>query len=216
MDNTARKRRLSFPPITASEISERVDHILNSLKPDGIEVRATSKGYSVFATQDFPAKFPICEYGGEFLSDHREIKSRTNYYKNTDPANTMQPSYVYEFDSYNAGRKLHQARDATYPDGSPGRYINHSLRPNIKGTVEWKRTENPTIIFYSLAPIKSGDELYFTYRVLPQNQQRVVMLFYHELQNNFNTLYESYKKSDRLNKVDFSWGNFTGDEKKEC
>lgn len=104
---------------------------------DAVEVRPSAiDGNGVFATQRIPARRKLGELAGELIS-HREARRR---------AKTLKRIAIVEFDSG-------MAIDASV-GGNSFRYTNHSCAPN-----SYMRIIGQHVEFYSLRPIKAGEEI---------------------------------------------------------
>ncbi|HEY4306366.1 MAG TPA: SET domain-containing protein [Gemmatimonadaceae bacterium] len=104
---------------------------------DAVEVRPSAiDGSGVFATRRIPARRKLGELAGELIS-HREARRR---------AKTLTRIAIVEFDSG-------MAIDASV-GGNSFRYTNHSCAPNA-----YMRIIGQHVEFYSLRPIKAGEEI---------------------------------------------------------
>ena len=95
-EDDSRPKRLSITPATIEEKEERLQHIFEELNPEGLKLSVSSKGKTLIATRNFPAKYPICRYGGVFVDNEEELKRRINYLRFTEHGNKAQQCYIYK------------------------------------------------------------------------------------------------------------------------
>ncbi len=107
---------------------------------------ATSKihRWGVYAGEDIPKNRKVIEYIGERIS-RRETKRRSD---------TREFNYLFTLDKY-------WTIDGSV-GGSGAEFINHSCEPNLIS-----RIVKGHIVYYSLRPIKKGEELTVDYHFAP-------------------------------------------------
>ncbi len=119
-----------FQPYTLRSVSVKavnldkatIAEMVSSSKEGSIAVGKNDKGKCLVATSDILPGEYICRYEGQLLSDQEGRRRFADYPKNLG-------SYMIHFNPGGGWRWL----DATVSHlDKPGRYINHSLNPNLK------------------------------------------------------------------------------------
>lgn len=125
-------------------------HKLNIFKtPDG-------RGWGVRTEKYIPEGQFICEYTGEVITFEEAEKRGLEY----DAAGR---TYLFDLDFYNADNNY--TIDALHY-GNIARFINHSCDPNCGIWALWSECQDPNfqkIVFFSLRPIATGEELTIDY-----------------------------------------------------
>lgn len=118
-----------------------------------IEVRASGvHGKGVYATGPIPKGTRIIEYTGRHLPWKEAMDL---------PAHDLSDPYHTFFFSLENGDVINAAIG-----GNDSRWINHSCDPNCK-TIE----EDERIFVYARRSLRSGDELFYDYRIVPAERR---------------------------------------------
>lgn len=143
--------KCSCPPDCPNRIVQQGrKHKLNIFKThDG-------RGWGVRTEKYIPEGHFICEYTGEIITFEEAERRGTEY----DSAGN---TYLFDLDFNNVDNNF--TIDALHY-GNIARFINHSCDPNCGIWALWSDCQDPNfqkIIFFSLRPIESGEELTIDY-----------------------------------------------------
>ncbi|XP_074598125.1 N-lysine methyltransferase KMT5A-like isoform X2 [Brevipalpus obovatus] len=139
--------------VKLEEARRKIHYHLENGDPEGFKVsNFLNKGKGVVTTKCFKRGDFICEYAGELLS-YTDAKREKEHGKKD------RGCYMYFFEY--KGKKW--CVDATEPDETLGRLINHSKKlANLKTKIVEHRGL-PRLIFIATKDIKSGEELSYDY-----------------------------------------------------
>jgi hypothetical protein len=153
--------------VRCGKVKKKQRRCLNRQSDSRIErhlavVQTLHKGWALKSLAPITCGDAVVDYFGELISNQEAVRRGAVRDNSADAAGGGGGNFVLSFDEVFPSRTVRTCVDASR-SGSAGRFVNHSCEPNLEVRAVRQGSFLPTLVFWAVRDIASGEELTMDY-----------------------------------------------------